>query len=85
MKMKSLYLVLAMAVAFASGAFTMAQVHDWHDVDRVHHHVMDAMHELEHLQQVNYYHMGGHAERADQFLHNAEHELDMAVQFAQTH
>jgi uncharacterized protein involved in response to NO len=85
MKIKSLYLVLAMAVAFASGAFTMAQVRDWHDVDKVHHHVLDSIHELEHLQQANGYGMGGHAQKADEFLHQAEHELDLAVQFAQTH
>lgn len=85
MKIKSLYMALAMAVAFASGALVMAQVHDWHDVDKVHHHVIDAMHELEHLQQANGYNMGGHAAAADQFLHQAEHELDMAVQYAQTH
>jgi hypothetical protein len=85
MKIKSLYLVLAMAVAFASGAYTMAQVRDWHDVEKVHQHVIQAMHELEHLQQANGYNMGGHAERADQFLRQAEHELDAAVRFAQTH
>lgn len=85
MKIKKLYIVLAMTVAFASGAFTMAQVRDWHDVQKVHQHVIDAMHELEHLQQANGYRMGGHGERADQLLHQAEHELDMAVQFAQNH
>jgi len=85
MKMKNLYLALAMAVAFASGAFTMAQVRDWHDVEKVHNHVLEAMHELEHLQRANGYGMGGHGERADQLLHQAEHELDMAVQFAQRH
>lgn len=85
MKIKSLYLALAMAVAFASGAFTMAQVHDWHDIDRVHHHVIDAMHELERLQAANGYNMGGHAEKADGYLRSAEHELDDAVRYAQTH
>ena len=85
MKIKSLYLVLAMTVAFASGAYTMAQVRDWHDVEKVHQHVIEAMHELEHLQQANGYNMGGHAARADQLLHQAEHELDVAVQYAQTH
>jgi len=85
MKIKSLYMPLAMAVAFASGAITMAQVHDWHDVDKVHHHVLDAMHELEHLQQANGYNMGGHAATADRFLHQAEQELNLAVQYAQTH
>ena len=85
MKFKFLYLVLAVAVGFASGAYTMAQVRDWHDVESVRHHVIDAWHELERLQQANGYNMGGHAEKADQFLHQAEHELNLAVQYAQTH
>ncbi|MFZ0303406.1 MAG: hypothetical protein WAL75_12000 [Terracidiphilus sp.] len=85
MKIKSLYLVLAMTVAFASGAYTMAQVRDWHDVEKVHQHVIEAMHELEHMQQANGYNMGGHAARADQLLHQAERELDAAVHYAQTH
>jgi hypothetical protein len=85
MKIKSLYLALAMAVAFASGAFTMAQARDWHDIEKVHQHVIQAIHELAHLQQANGYHMGGHADRANQFLNQAEHELNLAVQYAQTH
>jgi uncharacterized protein involved in response to NO len=85
MKTKSLYLILAMTVAFASGAFTMAQVRDWHEVQKVHEHVLESIHELERLQQANGYNMGGHAARADQLLHQAEHELDMAVQYAQRH
>lgn len=80
-----LSVVAAMAIAFAGGAYTMAQVHDWHDVDRVHHHVLDALHELQKARQANYYNMGGHGERAEQFLVQAEHELDLAVQYAQTH
>lgn len=85
MKMKNLYLALAMTVAFASGAFTMAQVRDWHDVEKVHNHVLEAMHELEHLQNTNGYSMGGHAEKAHQLLGQAEHELNLAVQYAQGH
>jgi len=85
MKMKHLYLALALAVAFASGAVTTAQMRDWHDVQKVQQHVLDSIHELEHLQQANGYNMGGHAARADQLLHAAERELDLAVQYAQTH
>jgi hypothetical protein len=85
MKMKKLSLPLAMAVAFASGAVTMAQVHDWHDLIKVHDHVMDAIHEMEHAQAANHYDMGGHAARAEQDLRAAEHELQLGIQYSQAH
>jgi hypothetical protein len=36
--MKKIYMVAALALAFAGGV-AVAQVHDWHDLDNVHHHV----------------------------------------------
>jgi len=46
--MKKISAVLALSVAFAAGAVVSAQVHDWHDLDRVHDHVVEAIHEMEH-------------------------------------
>ena len=83
--MKKLSLALAMAVSFASGAIVMAQVHDWHDLDHVHQHVIAALHDMEQAQAANHYDMGGHAAKAEQSLRQAEHELDAAVRFLQTH
>jgi hypothetical protein len=56
---------------------------DWHDLDSCHKHVQEALHEMERAQAANHYDMQGHAAKAEQFLHQAEHELDMAVRAAQ--
>ena len=79
--MKKFYMVAALALAFASGV-AVAQVHDWHDLDAVHHHVIDAIHEMERAQRANHYDMDGHGAKAERALHDAEHELDLAVQSA---
>lgn len=82
MKVKNiLYLVLAMAIAFVGGAVTMAQVNDWHDVEKVHHEVQNAIDDLTRLQQANGFHMGGHGQRAKEHLIAAERELHEAVEF----
>jgi hypothetical protein len=79
--MKKIYLVAALAFAFAGGV-AVAQVHDWHDLDSVHHHVQDAIHELDRARAANHFDMEGHGEKAARALHDAEHELDLAVQSA---
>ena len=82
--MKKFYMVAAFALAFAGGV-AVAEVHDWHDLDNVHHHVQDAIHEMEHARAANHYDMDGHGEKAARLLHDAEHELDLAVQAARRH
>ncbi|HEY2861850.1 MAG TPA: hypothetical protein VGJ21_25850 [Terracidiphilus sp.] len=77
--MKKLYLALAVVLAFSAGAFVSAQVHDWHDLDKAHKHVQDAMNELDKARAANNYDMQGHGVKAEQHLRIAEHELDMAV------
>ena len=86
MKVKNaLYLVLAMTIAFAGGAYTMAQVRDWHDVKRVHDEVSKALNDMNRLQYANGFNMGGHGERAKDALVTAERELDQAVMYLQRH
>lgn len=80
--MKKLYAAVALAGAFATGALVSAQVRDWHDLDRVHQHVIDAIHEMERARAANHYDMEGHGARAEQDLRDAEHELDAAVRWA---
>jgi hypothetical protein len=77
--MKKLYLAVALAVSFAAGAVVMAQVHDWHDLDAVHNHVIEAIHEMDRARAANHYDMHGHGAKAEEALHAAEHELDLAI------
>ena len=80
---KKLTAVLAFTLAFAAGAVVSAQARDWHDLDAVHHHVIEAIHEMERARAANHYDMQGHGAKAEGLLHQAEHELDMAVHAAQ--
>jgi len=80
--MKKLYMVIALVLAFAAGAFLTAQVRDWHDVDAVHNHVIEAIHEMDRARAANHYDMEGHGARAEKALHEAERELGLAVDAA---
>jgi len=79
--MKKFYMVAALALAFAGGV-AVAQVHDWHDLDAVHHHVQDAIHDMEKARAANHYDMDGHGEKAERALHDAERELGLAIESA---
>jgi hypothetical protein len=80
--MKKILGISALALSFLAGAAVSAQVHDWHDLDEVHKHVLEAIHEMDRARAANHYDMAGHGARAEEHLHAAEHELDMAVQAA---
>ena len=73
-------LVFASAIALAAGVAFAAQVHDWHDLDSVHKHVEESIHEMERARAANHYDMAGHGAKAEQLLHDAEHELHEAVE-----
>jgi hypothetical protein len=77
--LKKLYLSVALAVSFAAGALVMAQVHDWHDLDAVHRHVIESINEMDRARAANHYDMHGHGAKAEAALHEAEHQLDLAV------
>ena len=77
--MKKLFMVFALVLAFAAGAFLTAQVRDWHDLDAVHNHVIEAIHEMDRARAANHYDMEGHGAKAEQALHEAEHQLDLAI------
>jgi hypothetical protein len=78
--MKKISAVLALSVAFAAGAVVSAQVHDWHDLDKVHQHVVEAINELDRARAANHFDMAGHGAKAEEHLHAAEHELSLAVE-----
>jgi hypothetical protein len=81
-KMKRFLAVSALALSFVAGAAVSAQVRDWHDLDGVHKHVMEAIHEMERARAANHYDMDGHGVKAEEHLRAAERELGMAVEAA---
>jgi len=78
--------ILAISVATLSlGAGTVAladKVHDWHDLDKVHQHIVESIHEMERARAANHYDMAGHGAKAEELLHQAEHELHEAIEAA---
>jgi hypothetical protein len=80
--MKKAYLILALAAAFVAGMTLSAQVRDWHDLDAVHKHVTESIHEMEHARAANHYDMMGHGIKAEEHLRAAERELSLAVDAA---
>ncbi len=69
-------MILSAGLAFA------AKVHDWKDLDKVHHHVEEAIHEMERARAANHYDMDGHGAKAEDLLRQTEHELHDAVESA---
>jgi hypothetical protein len=83
--MKKVFAVLALALSFVAGAALSAQVHDWHDLDGVHKHVIEAIHEMERARDANHYDMEGHGAKAEHHLREAERELGLAIDAARAH
>jgi len=77
--MRKVLSIGALALSFAAGAALSAQVRDWHDLDAVHRHVIEAINEMDRARAANHYDMHGHGEKAVQALHEAEHQLDLAI------
>lgn len=72
--------VLCVCLSFVVGVAVADRLHDWHDLDAVHHHVEEAIRELDHARAANHYDMAGHGAKAEEHLHAAEHELHDAVE-----
>jgi hypothetical protein len=77
--MKKILSALALTSAFATGAMLSAQVRDWHDLDDVHKHVIESIHEMDRARAANHYDMMGHGAKAEDHLHAAERELGLAI------
>ena len=80
--MKKTHVVLAVILSFAAGVALSAPVRDWHDLDAVHNHVVESIHEMDRARAANHYDMEGHGAKAVEHLHAAEHELGLAVESA---
>lgn len=78
--MKTVLLTAAAAFTFLAGIAFADAVRDWHDLDKVHDHVVEAIHEMDRARAANHYDMAGHGAKAEQALHEAEHELHAAVE-----
>jgi hypothetical protein len=74
--------VLSICLSFVAGMAVAERVHDWHDLDAVHNHVQEAIHEMEVARAANHYDMEGHGARAEEHLRAAEHELHEAIESA---
>jgi hypothetical protein len=86
--MKKFVAALSLAAAFAAGSLLTAQmtgqIQDWHDLDSVHKHVQEAIRELARARAANHFDQAGHGVKAQNYLRQAEHELDQAVKSAQS-
>jgi hypothetical protein len=72
-------------LSFAGGVLVAGQVRDWHDLEEVHKHVTESIHEMERARAANHYDMEGHGAKAEEHLRAAEHELHEAVEAAKSH
>ena len=78
-------LVIAASALTLFTGLALAEVRDWHDLERVHKHIAESIHEMERARAANHYDMEGHGIKAEQFLRDAEKELHMAVESAKEH
>ena len=80
--MRKVFAVMSLVLAFVAGAVLFAQVRDWHDLDAVHKHVTESIHEMERARMANHYDMDGHGAKAEKDLRDAERELGLAIDAA---
>jgi uncharacterized protein involved in response to NO len=76
--------VLSAFLSFVAGIAVADRVHDWHDLEDVHNHVLEAIHEMETARAANHYDMAGHGAKAEEDLRRAEHELHDAIEAARS-
>ena len=80
--MKKAVFLIAAAASLGAGLVLAEPVKDWHDLDKVHNHVQESIHEMERARAANHYDMAGHGAKAEELLRQAEHELHQAVDAA---
>jgi hypothetical protein len=82
MKKTMVITILSACLSFAAGAALAERVHDWVDLEKAHHHVEEAMRELDHARAANHYDMAGHGAKAEEHLRAAERELRESIEAA---
>jgi len=74
--------VLSASLTFVAGFAVAQRVHDWHDLEKCHQHVEEAIQEMKTARAANHYDMQGHGLRAEEHLRAAEGELNQAIEAA---
>ncbi len=77
--MKKILFCISSALLLGSALAQAEKVHDWKDLDKVHHHVQEAINEMNRARAANHYDMDGHGAKAEEALHHAEQELKDAI------
>jgi hypothetical protein len=80
--MKIAVLAVATGLSLIAGTAMADPVRDWHDLDKVHTHVLESIHEMERARAANHYDMAGHGAKAEDLLRQAERELHEAIESA---
>jgi hypothetical protein len=83
--MRKALAIALVCLSFTAGALVAQRVRDWHDLEEVHKHVLESIHEMERARAANHYDMDGHGAKAEEHLRQAEHELHLAVGAAKEH
>ncbi len=73
---------LTLSVVLAAGTALAEPVRDWKDLERVHKHIEESIHEMEHARAANHYDMAGHGVKAEELMRQTEHELHEAIEAA---
>jgi len=82
MKKSMLVTILSVCLSFAAGVALAEKVRDWADLENAHTHTMEAIKEMDRARAANHYDMAGHGAKAEHHLHEAERELNEAIEAA---
>ncbi|MGA8492007.1 MAG: hypothetical protein WB711_16390 [Terriglobales bacterium] len=76
--------VLSVFLSFVAGIAVADRVRDWHELEDVHNHVLEAIQEMAVARAANHYDMAGHGVKAEEDLRRAERELHDAIEAARS-
>ena len=82
MKVSTLVTALFLTLGLASSLAHADKVHDWHDLDKVHKHIKEAIDEMNRARAANHYDMDGHGAKAEELMHQTEEQLRLAIESA---
>lgn len=80
--MKKFWLLIIAALLLFAGFAVGQKVRDWPDLNAARDHIKQAIHEMDRARAANHYDMAGHGAKAEQFLRQAEHEVNESIEAA---